>query len=94
MEKLNKMDNKSFISLEETKQNKLNKKMAYKVSINNKNVLIGSLFVLVGAVTLPIPCGSIFIILFGVYVIFCPLRFSLIMREIKENVKFWWGCLW
>ena len=85
---------KSFISVKRANKNRHIRYMGYKVNKNRLNMSAGVFMVVLGSVTYPIPCGSIWFILLGLYLYNNPLSIKKILASVYNDIKFYVGCKW
>jgi len=84
---------KQFLTIGELKKRSLYGKMAYKTEGKRLNKIVGFISVAVGIVTLPLPTGSIFLILGGMGLYSCPFSIRLLLKHKLEDIKIKLGCL-
>lgn len=82
---------RSFITLGKSHSNYYIVDNAYFTKLNKINMIIGSAFVVYGGVTFFLPTGSVFAIAFGLFLFSCPVDFVKIVRNLKEDVRFYVG---
>lgn len=82
------MRNNKFITIRESKRRLSIYNRRYETKINRTNVCIGLFCIAFGIVTLPIPTGSVPLIIAGVGLIFNPVSINKIVRSLYRDVKF------
>ena len=82
---------KPFISIDKALHNKKLLEMSYKTDKRTVNKILGSVAVLVGIITLPLPTGSIVLILLGLSIYACPISIKKLLRHGYEDIKFFIG---
>ncbi len=55
------------------------------------NMVLGFVLVSVGIITLPFPCGSLFLIMFGIYLFNIPFSLWLLCKNVYKSIKFYIG---
>ena len=82
----------SFISLTcAHSRSRLNR---YDPKKNLINLLVGVTFISYGTITLFLPTGSIPMIIFGSMLLYSPFRFSVVVKQLYNDVKFKLWSLW
>ena len=79
---------RSFITIEELGRNALISSLCYEVRKNKVNMLIGSGFVVVGVLTLPVPTGSLFLIGLGIGLFFSSIPYNKVIGNIWKDFRF------
>lgn len=85
---------RSFLSVEKARQNRKIQKNAYNPEKRGFNMFLGGVMVGVGLVTLPLPTGSIFLIMFGMFLFYCPFSIYCLTASAYREFKIWWSFLW
>lgn len=85
---------KKFIGLSEVERNNTILRSAYTLKKRGLNIALGSLLVGLGLVTLPLPSGSIVLLILGVGLFNCPFSISCLTASAYREFKIWWGFLW
>ena len=84
---------KGFISLREFNINYALQNMAYRTKTNKINMCLGSILVVYGVVTLPIPTCSIPAIVGGIGLFFNPISIKVLVTGLYYDIKFKLGLL-
>ena len=85
---------KQFITIQETKRRSKIRRNSYKPKLNKLNFCIGSVLVGLGVISLPIPCGSIFLLAGGVSFALCPIPINKLVGRLYDDICFKLGCWW
>ena len=82
---------REFVSVEDTFFMARIQEGKYNPNTNKVNVVIGSLLVVYGGVTILLPTGSIAAIMLGMFLIACPISIRALFHGLWSDVKFYVG---